>query len=154
MPTVWSSFSLPSCCCYGNPTWQIHSFIIKIEIKLHVVAYTDNPGAWSQRQEYYYEFEVSYRQAWAKEWDPVSEKKWYWTRKTTPPKNPLSDINIFVCVGHMHMWDNMVLECLISHETVKLFSKMILPSCILTNTVWEIWLLLTLAKPFVLSGLF
>lgn len=54
----------------------------------------------------------------------------------------------------MHMWDQMVLECLILQETVKLFSKMILLSCVPTNIVWEIRLLLTPVKHLVLSGLF
>lgn len=54
----------------------------------------------------------------------------------------------------MHMWDQMVLECLILQETVKLFSKMILLSCVPTNIVWKIWLLLTPVKHLVLSGLF
>lgn len=53
----------------------------------------------------------------------------------------------------MHMWDHMVLEYFISQETVKLFSKMIL-SCIPTNIVWEIWLLLTFVKHLILSGWF
>ena len=45
-----------------------------------MVAYTDNPGVWSLRQEYYYESEVSLNYigsswpAWAKECGPVSEK--------------------------------------------------------------------------------
>lgn len=72
-----------------------------------MAAYTDNPSAWSLRQEYYYESDVilnyigSSRPAWAKEWSQKKSdiKPARPSKTTNKQKNPLSDIYLFVCGG-------------------------------------------------------
>lgn len=81
-----------------------NSFKIKVGIKLHVVAYTDNPGVWSLRQEYYYESEVSLnftwssRPAWAKECGPVSEKSDVKQGRPSKTRNQ-KEIPLVICIS-------------------------------------------------------